>query len=165
MKVAMRTLLLGVSFCFGQEKSISGKPPREVTLADLAFISGDSRGEIEGGWAEEHWSEPVADSMVGVYRYVKDGKVQMYELLVIEQTGEGPVLRLRHFHPGLVGWEEKAQVWSYPLIRWTKNEAVFERPDKGTRITYRADEHGALESTLERTGKNKEVFKYRHSPK
>jgi len=40
-------------------------------------------------------------------------------------------LRLKHFDPGLVGWEEKAQVHSYPLLTWKPNEAVFERPGWG----------------------------------
>ena len=163
MKMALVSLVVLASFSLGQEKTAASKAVREITLADLAFISGHSHGEIDGGWADEHWSEPVGDSMMGVYRYVKNGKVQMYEMLVIEQTRQGPVLRLRHFNPGLMGWEEKGQVWSYPLIHWTKNEAVFERPDKGTRITYRAGDQGVLESTLERSGKKKEVYRYTHA--
>ncbi|HEX7586702.1 MAG TPA: DUF6265 family protein [Anaerolineae bacterium] len=165
MKMAIASLIMVlISVCLGQEKTASGKSPRDVSLADLGFISGHSRGEIDGGTADEHWSEPAGDSMMGVYRYIKGGKVQMYELLVIEQTAKGPVLRLRHFNPGLKSWEEKPQVWNYSLIRWTKGEAVFGRPDKGTRITYRAGENGVLQSTRERTGKKTEVFQYSHSP-
>jgi hypothetical protein len=162
----MRTLtasliLFLLATCLAQDKTV--KPAQDVVLADLEFISGHNRGEFDGGIADEHWSEPAGDSMMGVYRYMKNGKVRMYEMLVIEQTPKGPVLRLMHFNPGLGPWEDKAQVYSYPLVRFTTGEAVFERPDKSTRITYRTAGNSVLESTLERAGKKTEVFQYKHS--
>jgi hypothetical protein len=154
-------LLIGASF--GQSSTAGSKSPQDVGLQDLAFISGHSRGELDGGVADEHWSEPAGDSMMGIYRYVKNGKVQMYEMMVIEQTAKGPVLRLKHFNAGLEGWEDKTQVWSFPLVRFTLGEAVFERPDKSIRITYRVAGAGVLEATLEHAGKKPEVFQYKHS--
>jgi hypothetical protein len=87
----------------------------------------------------------------------------MYEFMAIEQTSEGPVLRLKHFHPGLVGWEEKAHVWNYPLKSWKPGAAVFEAADKSTRISYRITGKDSLEATLERTGKSPEVFQFKHT--
>jgi hypothetical protein len=162
MKTFFASLLLFlISVCLAQNSNV--KPIQNVALTDFAFISGHNRGELDGGVIDEHWSEPAGDSMMGVYRYIKDGKVEMYELLVIEQTAKGPVLRLRHFNPGLVGWEEKGEVWSYPLARFAPGEAVFEGADKRIRISYRDAGHGILESTLERTGKKTEVFQFQHS--
>ena len=126
-------------------------------------MSGHNRSELDGGIIDEHWSEPAGDSMMGVYRYIKDGKVEMYELLVIEQTTKGPILRLRHFNPGLVAWEDKVEDWSYPLARFAAGDAVFGSIDKRIRIAYRDAGHGVLESTLERTGKKTEVFQFKHS--
>jgi hypothetical protein len=103
------------------------------------------------------------DSMMGMYRYIKSGKVQMYELLVIEQTAKGLVLRLWHFNPGLGAREDKSEVLSYPLVRFATGEAVFERPDKSARITYRAVGSNVLEATIEHSGKKTEVFQYQHS--
>ena len=158
------TILLMLSLlpiCLAQDNS--SKPVQEVALTDFAFMSGHNRGELDGGVIDEHWSEPAGDSMMGVYRYIKDGKVQMYELLVIEQTPKGPVPRLKHFNPGLVGWEEKADAWSYPLAHFSGRNAIFESLDKRIRITYRDAGHGILESTLERTGKKTEVFQFTHA--
>ena len=154
-------LLTGASFT--QEKPAGSKAPQDVSLKELAFISGHSQGELEGGIAEENWSEPAGDSMMGIYRYVKDGKVQMYEMMAIEQTAKGPVLRLKYFNAGLEGWEDKTQVWNFPLARFNAGEAVFERPDKSIRITYRIAGAGLLEATLEHAGKKPEVFQYKHS--
>ena len=101
--------------------------------------------------------------MAGIYRYIKDGKVRMYEMLAIEQTTTGPVLHLKHFNPGLEGWEEKTKVWNYPLAQFSTGNAIFESPDKNTRISYRIAGNGVLEATLERTGKKTEIFTFKHT--
>jgi hypothetical protein len=142
----------------------SAKPPADVKLEDLNFICGHNRGEQNGAIIDEHWSEVGGDTMIGMFRQIKDGKAQMYEFLTIEQTATGPVLRLRHFDPGLVGWEEKAQASSYPLVSWKPNEAVFERPDKATRLVFRSTSKETLDVTLERKGKKPEIFQYVHTP-
>jgi len=152
-------ILLLASFAPAQSK-----PPAEVKLEDLSFVCGHNRGEMNGTIIDEHWSEVGGDTMIGMFRQIKDGKAQMYEFLTIEQTPTGPVLRLRHFDPGLIGWEEKAQANSYPLVSWRPNEAAFERPDKSLRLTFRATGSSTLEVTLERTGKKTEVFEYVHTP-
>jgi hypothetical protein len=146
-----------------QDRTTASKPPRDVTLQDLAFISGHSRGEFDGGIADEHWSEPAGDSIMGVSRYMKGGKVQRYQLMVIEATPKGPVLRVMGFKPGLDTWEDKARVETFDLVSWAKGEVAFERADKGMRIAYRTAGNGVLESTIERPGRKTELFQYTHS--
>jgi hypothetical protein len=156
-------LLIGASFAQETGRVAATKIPSDVALQDLAFMSGHSRGELDGGIADEHWSEPAGDSMMGIYRYVKDGKVQMYEMMAIEQTVNGPVLRLKHFGAGLDAWEDKTQVWNFPLVRFSAGDAVFETTDKKIRISYRVVGTSILEATLEHAGKKPEVFQYKHS--
>jgi len=139
------------------------KVTQEVTVQDLAFISGHSRGEFDGGIADEHWSEPAGDSIMGVSRYMKGGKVQRYQLMVIEETPKGLVLRLMGFKPGLDTWDDKARVEIFSVASFSKGEVVFERADKGMRIAYRTAGNGVLESTIERPGKKAELFQYTHS--
>lgn len=136
----------------------------KTTLADLAFIVGQWRGELQGGITEENWSSAAGGSMMGVFRYVKNGKAVFYELLLIEMTSTGPVLRLKHFHPGLKGWEEKDEVYSYPLVELRKERAVFERPDKNTRLIFQRTSDATMSVWLEQTKDGKpstEEFKYR----
>ncbi len=141
----------------------STKSAADVKLEDLSFICGHNRGELDGTIIDEHWSEVGGDTMIGMFRQIKNGKAQMYEFLTIEQTASGPVLRLKHFDPGLIGWEEKAQAYTYPLVSWKPNEAIFERPDKTTRLSFRSTGKNTLEVVLERTGKKPEVFQYEHT--
>jgi hypothetical protein len=111
---------------------------RACGLADLAWIAGDWRGEVGGGTIEEQWSAPAGGSMMGMFRYVKDGTTHLYEFLTIEQGTNGPVLRLKHFNPGLVGWEEKAEAVTCPLVHAAPNEAVFDSGGENlVRLTFR----------------------------
>jgi hypothetical protein len=124
-------------------------PLRTAALRDVAFIAGRWGGQMGGGATQEWWSAPEGDGMLGMFRYVKDGKAVFYELMTIDQTAEGPVLRLRHFGPGLVAWEEKDGATSWPLVELTANRAVFEVPDGRKRLTYHRASERAMTITLE----------------
>lgn len=130
--------------------------PAKVSLADLSFITGLWRAEFGGGLGEEHWSASSGDSMVGTFRFVKDDSAHFYEFMLIEQTNKGLVLRLKHFNPGLIGWEEKAQVHSYPLIEFHKGLAIFEQVDKKSRLTFHRTAKDALLVLLEQTRDGKQ---------
>jgi hypothetical protein len=124
-------------------------PLRTAALRDVAFIAGRWSGEMDGGKTQEWWSAPEGDGMLGMFRYVKDGKSVFYELMSIDQTAEGPVLRLRHFGPGLVAWEEKDGATSWPLVELAADRAVFEVPDGRKRLTYHRASERAMTITLE----------------
>jgi len=162
-RVLTALVVMTIGPASAQDRTSPAKSAQEVGVQDLSFISGHSRGEFDGGIADEHWSEPAGDSIMGVSRYMKGGKVQRYQLMVIEETPKGLVLRSMGFKPGLDTWEEKARVESFPLVRWTKGEVEFERSDKAMRITYRTAGNGVLECTIERPGKKTELFQFTHS--
>jgi len=132
------------------------QPPAPVVngplVQDLAFLVGRWRGGVTGGLFDEEWSAPSAETMMGMFRYMENGKVQFYEFMTIEATPAGPVLRLRHFDLGLAAWEEKDAALSYPVVSFTPNEVVFATPDKSTKLTYRRAQPNSLVAILERTG-------------
>jgi hypothetical protein len=161
-RIALTAIAISVgtaSAAFSQSASAEKASP-----AELAFIAGQWRGEMQNGITEENCSLPTGDSMMGVFRYVKNGKAVFYELLLIEATANGLVLRLKHFHPGLKGWEEKDEVYSYPLIELRKDRAVFERPDKMSRLTFHRTSAEEMSIWLDQTRDAKpssQEFKYR----
>jgi hypothetical protein len=124
--------------------------PSHAQLAKLAFITGHWRGEMHGGVIEEDWSSSEGDNMMGMFRLVKDGEGVFYEFMTIEQAGETPVLRLRHFSQGLVAWEEKGEVEAYPLVELGEARAVFENEDSATRLIYECPSAETLVITLEK---------------
>jgi hypothetical protein len=101
------------------------------TLQDLTWLTGtwveaDGRSVLT-----EVWSAPQGDAMVGHDHWTVGGKTRMLELLAIEQTAQGLVLNLRHFHKGLVPWDaEKNGPLSWPLKSLEGQSVVFEHPTR-----------------------------------
>lgn len=132
-------------------------------VQDLAFISGHWQGGVAGGMFDEEWSAPSADSMMGMFRYMEDGSVKFYEFMVVEATASGPVLRLRHFDPGLTAWEEKDAALKLPVSSSTENQVVFSSADNSVRLTYRRSSPQTLTVILEHNAgghKGRQEFDY-----
>jgi hypothetical protein len=132
-------------------------------IQDFAFISGHWKGGVTGGLFDEEWSLPSSDSMTGMFRYMEGGAVKFYEFMAIEAAPAGPVLRLRHFDPGLVAWEEKDGAISLPVSSFAEKQVVFSNPDNSIRLTYRRSSADTLTVVLERTAgghKGKQEFDY-----
>lgn len=55
------------------------KTAPKTTLAELAFIAGTWQGELGKGTTEEQWNPPSGDSMMGMFRYVQNGKAAFYQ--------------------------------------------------------------------------------------
>ena len=127
-------------------------PVRDIK--DLAFMAGKWTTKGEWGDMEENWSAPFGNSMMCSYRCVKNGKVVFYEFIVIEQQPSGPVMKLRHFNPGLIAWEDKDKPYDYPLMFLDENVARFERPDKKTALTFQRIGDDQLKVILERQDKD-----------
>jgi len=123
------------------------------------------QADWNGGMGEEHWSPPSGDSMVGTFHFVRDGKGRFYELMLIEQTTHGPVLRLKHFNAGLIGWEDKTQVYSFPLIECRQGMAIFELENKKSRLTYSRTSKETLSVVLDEPSNDSKLhsenFKFR----
>jgi hypothetical protein len=126
-------------------------PPREA----LSGVTGDDLGWLEGRWigrhgediVEEHWSAPAAGAIMGMFRWLSGDKVRFYELLTIEPAGDGRLLmRIKHFHPGLKGWEEKDQAVTLALVAWSATSTLWrqlDRPDERF-LVYRREKGDCL---------------------
>jgi hypothetical protein len=60
-----------------------------------------------------------------MFRWHQDGAPRFYELLTLEADGDRLIFRIKHFAPGLVGWEEKDQAVTLDLVSLREGEAVF----------------------------------------
>lgn len=116
------------------------------------------------GDMEEFWGAPMGDNMVSAFRCVKEGKVVFYEFMVIEDSGSMPVMKLRHFNKGSIGWEDKEKPYLMPAIKLTKSDVLFESADKKVRITYRRLSPVRLDCILDEQDKagkwKQDVFAY-----
>lgn len=131
------------------------------TIDDAAWLAGRWVGEGLGGELEEVWSPPVGGQMVGHFRLVRDGAPVFYEIMLIDVIEGGVRMRVKHFNPDFVGWEEKDRWVTFEPVSASETELVFsslsirrERPDEMTmrlRIRY-AD------------GPREEVLRFRRAP-
>ena len=108
-------------------------------LSKLSWLTGTWVANADGDHLEEIWSEPVGDTMMGVFRWVKGGKVWINEIVTITAESDGLVFRLRHFDRKMTAWEDKDKPFYYPVKHIGRSEIVFENPkrDHPRRITYR----------------------------
>jgi hypothetical protein len=139
-------------------------PPPSPSLADLRWFEGHWVDRSAEHLSEEIWTAPSGDSMLGVWRYVREGRLRISEILSITAEAEGPTLRLRHFDPKLIGREEKDRPVVFRLVASKPREAVFEgRSVEGqglVRLIYRRLSDDTLVAVLEKGGKAEE-FRYR----
>lgn len=98
---------------------------------------------------EQHWSSPVDDTMMGMFRLVSDDKVVVYEFLLLEKLPEGLFLRIRHYRPGML--EVSRFPYRLKLIEESDRQLVFENPDGNhpKRITYRRVGAGRMDVLVE----------------
>jgi hypothetical protein len=114
-------------------------------------------GKIEDDIVEEGWSIPSANSIMGMFKWIKEGKNYFYEFIIIEKMNDKIELKIKHFNPDFEGWEEKSDFVCYRLLEVSTNKIVFGPPDpdeKG-RLIYEKPDDNSLVAILEmsQTGK------------
>lgn len=102
-----------------------GTSGAKATLADMLWLSGSWIGTGLGGVSEENWSKPADGAMMGTYRLVMDSKVVFYEFMLLIETEGTILLRIKHFHPNFVGWEEKDKSVDFKFVKKDGNRAYF----------------------------------------
>ena len=117
-----------------------------VTAGDLSWLTGNWKGLHGTDMIDEHWSTVGAGALMGMFRWERDGQVWFYELMTIEPQAGGLVLRVKHFYPGLLGWEEKDSAVEMPLVQLTHHEAVFlqHHTETPTWLVYRRESEDRL---------------------
>lgn len=98
----------------------------EPKLDNIAWISGNWKGEAFGGKTEENWSEPSGGSMMAAFKLINKGKVIFYEIEIIREVENTLILQLKHFNYDLKGWETKDETVDFPLKQITSNKVIFE---------------------------------------
>ena len=96
-----------------------------ATLDDVSWMVGSWVGEGLGGQVEEVWAAPSAGSMLGLFKAYKDGKPSFYEFFALVEEEGSLILKLKHFHPNLDGWEAKDDYVSFPLVAVEEGVAYF----------------------------------------
>ncbi len=148
------SLLAASSFA---QSPIGSAPPAKATIQQVSFIAGPWVGTMGDRTVEQHWMQPLGTSMIAMYRNVQGAEPKLYELLAIEQDGDGLVLRIKHFAPGagLVGRQEKGDSIDHRLVKVEGQTAVFEGIGANpNRVTFTRKSADALDIIVERVGRD-----------
>ena len=142
--------LLTFAVLFSMVLPLYAADSKPASVADLSWIAGQWQGKKGADQLDEHWSAPGGGTMMGAFRWIKNGKILVYEFLVIEDSTTGPVLTFRHFNAGLIAWEEKDKPLRCPLAGGGPGEAAFACEGGSTRLTFRRTGENGLNVLLER---------------
>ncbi|MHA7871789.1 MAG: DUF6265 family protein [Hyphococcus sp.] len=97
-----------------------------ATLEDIDWLVGYWVGG-SGGEAAELFAPAAGGQMMGVFRLMtSDGAPQFYEFYLIAEENDSLVLRIKHFTPAMVGWEEKDGYVEFPLVGLGERAAYFD---------------------------------------
>lgn len=99
------TLLLVLALAGGEPVVSTEKD--ETKIEDLAWIAGSWAGTCFGSPCEETWSPPSGNTMLGMFKLLKDGEPVFYEIMLIVREEDGWVLKVKHFHANFHSWETK----------------------------------------------------------
>ena len=121
----MKNLILITIVLFWGISSQAQSNSLNPKLENIAWISGQWKGEAFGGITEENWSQPSGDSMMAAFKLINNGKVTFYEIIVIREINKTLLLQLKHFSGDLKGWETKNETVDFPLISITENKVSF----------------------------------------
>lgn len=86
------------------------------TVADLAWMTGSWSGSFGEQTLEENWIHPVGGSIACLVRFTGEGGTGMIELIIIEETDDTLVLRVRQWFPGFVPRAAEPQIMALAEI-------------------------------------------------
>ena len=144
----------------------SGIPAQASSSAmdQLSFLTGRWISDTPDEYQEESWSPIHSQNITGQFRVLQKGTPVFYEFWSVEMDHNIPVLKLKHFNAGLIGWEDKDKSTRMPLRKAGTNEVLFEEEDGSATVHYQRT-GDTLTCTVHhaRTGKD-EVFHLRRQP-
>lgn len=129
-------------------------PPPTPTLQSLDWLAGTWVRVEPDGRAEEVWSVPAGDSILGMFRLQKQGVTRFVELQTIQVEAGAWVLRIRHLDPRLGTLSDEPEPLRYTARVVAKDEVAFEHPtDRMKVIRYKRTRTPAVDSLLVRLEK------------
>ena len=89
----------------------------KANITDASWLQGHWLYEDSSGINEEIWAPPIGNAMIGMFRWIKNGKIFFSELCYIVAENGSLKLKLKHFDNSLKGWEDKDVVQAFPLVK------------------------------------------------
>ncbi|MDH4072640.1 MAG: DUF6265 family protein [Gammaproteobacteria bacterium] len=102
-----------------------GEERPAATLDAASFLVGSWVGTAFGEKAEESWSAPTGDSMVGTFKLFSGDEPAMYEIMLLTVEDGTLSLKVRHFNADFTAWEDKGDYVNFQLVKHDDGELHF----------------------------------------
>ncbi len=118
------TWLAVSSAAFGQTKLTENTLKLEkrekgasAQVSEMSWMEGTWTGKALGGKVKEVWTKTDAGGMIGMFALTKTNKPVFYEFLTFTVENGELLLKLKHFNPDMVSWEEKDKTTNFRFIK------------------------------------------------
>jgi hypothetical protein len=135
--------VLGVAGPGVEPARAAAAPESSWTVGDLGLLSGCWRSGEGASYFEEIFTEPLPNMILGLSRFVRDGRGAQFELTSVLQTEDGVVM--------LPYPSGRPSEHGFLLTSLSATEAIFEAPehDYPKRILYRSHEDGTRSARID----------------
>ena len=94
-------------------------------IEDFAWLEGIWKGKMGADDVEETWSAPKNGSMMGMFRWFRDGKLRIMEMITVAAFDGKITMKLKHFNPTLHSFEAQNETTDFTLLSVEMNKAVW----------------------------------------
>lgn len=112
-------------------------------IAGMAWLGGCWKGEGAEEGSGEHWMPLAGGTLLGVSRTVRGGRTAGFEFMELRTLEDGRIAFIAH--------PSGQATTTFPLLRMSETEAVFENPDHDfpQRIAYAKAGDSGLRARIE----------------
>jgi len=128
-------MMMVLAGAVAQPDEVAAETPPQPDISDLAWLQGCWAGEAMGGASSECWMAGPDGRLTGMFQLYSEGSQQFTEIFILDDFGDGPEMRLKHFTTDFVGWEEKDEHLTFKLLETSTSHAIF----KGLRFQCSGD--------------------------
>lgn len=156
-------LIIAALLAFALPARAEDAPPRpKAAIADAAWLSGRWVGEGMGGTFQQAMSDPAQGRILGYFTLVQGEKVIFHQLILLVEHEGSLTLKVKHFTPDFVGWEDKEKALEFPLISASPDTLAFRA------MIFRRTGPDTMTLTIRMTSRDgtgrDEVLRYRRAP-
>jgi hypothetical protein len=112
------------------------KTPLLVKVDSLAWLAGHWIGKVSDDDVEEIWTQPSNGSLLGMFRWFRDGEIRVIEIITIANFDGATCMKFKHLDDRLSSWEAQDETTYFALVECRQDFAAFLEAGKEQWLIY-----------------------------
>lgn len=109
----------------------------QTEIETLAWLAGHWQGKLAEDDVEEVWTAPQNGSLLGMFRWFRDGKIRVIEIITIANFDGEIHMKFKHFDEKLNSWEAQNETTDFVLVETSPTAATFHEVGKEQWLFYK----------------------------